>query len=206
MTKSLGKLMIILSGLIGLVLVIGLYFIRSEREQKKSAGPEPAVLFESSTEKETTGYAVPDDDLVATLVKALPDVEEFLQICLDEKKGDASDFKGYLVAYPVMERDGKSLYFVRPTLEPYCSTLYGAHAFKFWFLQRDAGKNPSKYRLVLDSGADIAEVVASVHHGQNDIKTQYCVADGCEVRIFHFNGYAYWAAENYFEKNTMADK
>ena len=55
-------------------------------------------------------------------------------------------------------------------------------------------------------GGDSATVLGTVHNGQNDIMSKYCVAAGCDVVIFHFNGKKHVQAKKYFEESDTPNQ
>jgi hypothetical protein len=94
------------------------------------------------------------------------------------------------VSLPSTNKDEK-LYFVRPSLEPYCQTFYGAHLFRFWLIAGTVDSIPMTYKVRYAGTGDYFEVLPSTSNGNYDIAETNCTAWRCLTVSKRFDGKKY---------------
>ncbi|HEX7688601.1 MAG TPA: hypothetical protein VF453_12895 [Burkholderiaceae bacterium] len=126
-----------------------------------------------ATEDSTAGWATVKESLAQALVHA-GDAEDRRQ--LDDTIRDDGlprNDRQFLRARPVqLAVAGHPGLFVRPATQPHANAFYGAHTFRFWFV--DAGG-----RLLFTSTADKVAVLPSVHEGMHDLRVSQCRGGEC---------------------------
>ena len=137
-----------------------------------AAGAAPASAT-FATEDSTAGWATVEESLARALVRA-GDAEDRRQ--LDDAIRDDGlprNYRQFLRARPVhIAAAGHAGLFVRPAAQPHASAFYGAHTFRFWFV--DAGG-----RVLFTSSADKVAVLPSVHEGMHDLRVSQCRGGEC---------------------------
>lgn len=138
---------------------------------------QAAPLLSASTEAELTTAQTPSAAMMkAILSQADKDDLESLNECRIQqgfkKHAYSKLFKAVSLPAP---KPGTQLYFVRPTLQPYCQTFYGAHLFRFWLVSQ------SKQQFTVDYAGigDAFEVLPSQTNGHYDISETNCNASSC---------------------------
>jgi len=61
------------------------------------------------------------------------------------------------------------VFFVRPTLKPYCFAFYGAHLFRYWFVTSSQSAKNHKYKILFRGGGDGVGVLPTRTNGVADI-------------------------------------
>lgn len=148
-----------------------------------------APIFSTSTEAELSAAKNPATALLqAILSQADKEDLKTLNECRSElglkKNAYPKLFKAVSLPAP---KPGTQLYFVRPALQPYCQTFYGAHLFRFWLVSQ------TQQQFVVDyAGAgDAFEVLPSQTNGHYDISETNCTASSCGTVEMQYgkNGY-----------------
>lgn len=65
--------------------------------------------------------------------------------------------------------DTMKVFFVRPTLKPYCLAFYGAHLFRYWFVASPQSAKNHKYEILFKGGGDGVGVLPTKTNGVADI-------------------------------------
>lgn len=126
-----------------------------------------------ATEDSTSGWATVKESLAQALVRAgnAQDRRQLDDTIRDD--GLPRNYRQLLRARPVhVAAAGPPGLFVRPAAQPHASAFYGAHTFRFWFV--DAGG-----RLLFTSTADQVAVLPSVHEGMHDLRVSQCRGGEC---------------------------
>lgn len=149
------------------------------------AGP----LLSNSTEAELTAAQTPSAALMqAILSQADKEDMKTLNECRIEqglkKNAYPKLFQAVLLPAP---KPGTQLYFVRPALQPYCQTFYGAHLFRFWLVSQTQQQFTVDYAGV----GDAFEVLPSQTNDHYDISETNCNASSCSTVEMKYgkNGY-----------------
>ena len=147
-------------------------------------------LVSSGTEVSTPGGRRPPPAVTAFVLKQLSaDDRSDLKDCLAEKRLGRSDYAALLTAIPVKAGGDRTLWFVRPALEPYCHSLYGAHIYRYFLVEQKIGV--SRLRLLYADGGDEFSIYRRQSHGLNDIEASGCIVDGCRTARMAWNGRRY---------------
>lgn len=138
---------------------------------------QAAPLLSASTEVELAAAKTPSAAMMqAILSQADKDDLESLNECRIEqglkKNAYPKLFKAVSLPAP---KPGTQLYFVRPALEPYCHTFYGAHLFRFWLVSQTQQQFTVDYAGI----GDAFEVLPSQTNGHYDISETNCNASSC---------------------------
>lgn len=159
--------------------------------EKRVAFAEP--ILKASTEIVSAGEKTPPPSLIDALLASVDeDDSASFSECLKGPKLKRS--QRHLLFRAVQlptSKNSEVLYFVRPSLEPYCGTFYGAHLFRYWLVLETA---PSIYRILYAGAGDSFEVMSSRHGGYFDIQQTNCWAGGCRSAKLQYNGKEYIAS------------
>ena len=149
------------------------------------AAPPHDELFASSTEDSTAGWARIPEALARALVASGDASDRTLVDDTIRGKGlarnDAQFFRAKAVRLAVA---GLPMRFVRPPDKPYYLPFYGAHIFRFWFVD-------ARGQIVFASAADAVAVLKSSHAGLHDLRVSQCHGGGCDdtVEVFAHGRY-----------------
>jgi len=90
--------------------------------------------------------------------------------CMQEEKLKKGEEAALFTVSRVSLKDDQSPgYFVRPALKPFCSTFYGAHLFRYWFVTSAMEKGRLVYRMAFKDGGDGAGVLPTSTNGYKDL-------------------------------------
>ena len=158
----------------------------------QAAGAAEKPLFTAGTETSVPGEIRPPEELVRFVLGSIDKHEiEELDACLSDEGFNPSDYAALLSAVRI-RADGKAnLWFVRPSLKPFCFALYGAHLFRYFWIKEEVSSSQHTYRLLFHSGGDLFAVYPQKNHGLNDIEATGCWASGCSSTRMAFNGREY---------------
>lgn len=177
-------------------LLSGLILLLSCVTVGQSALAAGKPLLQVGSESRTRGEVRPSRALVSAWLAVMDknDIEQ-LDECLADQKLRRGDYGSLLRAVKVDGGPGRSLWFVRGALEPYCSALNGAHAFRyFWIEEQRSGPRP-RYRLRYQNSGDGFAVYQHKSHGLNDIEATGCIVDRCRNARMSFDGRRYRAVQ-----------
>lgn len=154
------------------------------------AGSPP--LLSASTEAPTPGEDIPPPGLAEFVLSRADasDRENFAE-CLDRLSLTARDLPRLFrsVALPPLMR-GERLHFLRPALDPYCHTFYGAHLFRYWLVaERNAGE--PRFAIEFAGGGDAFEVLPETHGGHYELSMTNCFGGGCLTAWLRHDGHQY---------------
>ncbi len=152
---------------------------------------EEKPLLSASAESLSPGEVRPSDDLVRVVIRSIDkdDVQQ-LDECLSDEGQKAADYAFLLRAVRVPARPGHILWFVRPTLKPYCFGLYGAHLFRYFLIEEQPEATPH-FRLLFHNGGDFFRIYRQQSHGLNDIEATGCIVSECSSARMSFDGREY---------------
>lgn len=137
------------------------------------AAPPRDTLFESSTEDSTAGWSHIPEALAHGLVASGDDNDRTLVDDTIREKGLARNDAQFFRAKPIrLAVAGPAMRFVRPPDKPFLMPFYGAHIFRFWFVD-------ARGRIVYASAADGVAVLRSSHDGMHDLRVSQCHGGGC---------------------------
>ena len=160
-----------------------------------SAAAAERPLFETGSEyaeRPRQHQVKPNAELVRLVLTARPDLALDLDRCVAEYHLAHRDYGSLMHAVPIPAGRGRTLWFVRGSLQRFCLGLYGAHAFSYFLIDERAGRRP-RYRLVFENGGDYFAVYRTRHNGLNDIQPGGCIATECEEARMVFDGRNYRA-------------
>jgi hypothetical protein len=158
--------------------------------QPAFAADEP--LLKVGTETPAPGERRPSEELVRVVVGAIQKDEiEQLDDCLSEQGFERADYASLLRAVKINAGTGGNLWFVRPARKPYCLALYGAHLFRYFWIEEQQSTSGVRYRLLFQNGGDVFAVYQQQSHGLNDIEATGCIASECRSARMSFDGRQY---------------
>ena len=132
------------------------------------------VLFESATEDSTAGWSrIPESLAHALIASGDAGDRERVDDAIAENelpRGDAQFFRARAVRVALA---GPPMRFVRPPDKPFFLPFYGAHLFRFWFVDATG-------RVVFASGADAVAVLRTSHEGMHDLRVSQCHGGACD--------------------------
>jgi hypothetical protein len=149
-------------------------------------------LLSASTENSIPGETRPSAELVRVVLNSIGrgDVER-LDACVADQGLKRADYASLLRAVRISAGAGHTLWFVRPSLEPYCEALYGAHLFRYFLVDEQPSASRSFYRVVYQNGSDSFAIYRQQNHGLNDIEATGCIAIECRSARMSFDGREY---------------
>lgn len=161
----------------------------------QSALAQERPILEASTETPTPGAIMPWPGLLRVVLDAIgkEDIEQ-LDECIAEQELRRADYAPWLRAVEINAGGGRTLWFVRPALRPYCHALYGAHLFRYLWIEEQASAQGPLFRVLFQNGGDEFAVYAQQNHGVNDIEPTGCNAIECRSARMSFDGETYRAA------------
>lgn len=173
-------------------LAVALLGLSAAGASPPSAMDEP--ILKASTERATPG-AVRPSRLLARAVTGATDKDSVREVdaCLDEQGLKRGNYAALLSAVRIHNKAGRILWFVRPALDPYCSGFYGAHLFRYFFVEQIGPPKSPRYRILFQKGGDGFAVYAHLSHGLNDIEATGCIASECRSARLSFDGHQYRA-------------
>ena len=149
--------------------------------------------FSTSTEEAIANPdKVPSEIVKLILALDEDDRTQFME-CLSEAQVNENDAKNYFTAKKIkLKRDNTLTYFVRPALDPYCHTFYGAHLFRYWFVELKDGK----YHLLHKSRGDAVSILSTSTNGYQDIlEESHTAVDNYRITMKFNNQTGYTPAE-----------
>ena len=152
-----------------------------------------APVLSAGAETTIAGESVPPEAVVQAIISSAKqdDIDSLTECMADLKipKGAyQSLFRSVLLPNTNNEEE---LYFVRPALEPYCQTFYGAHLFRFWLIAGAKDATPKTYKVRYAGRGDDFEVLPSTSNGKYDIAETNCTAWRCLTVFMKFDGEKY---------------
>ncbi len=148
--------------------------------------------LDASTEAPLSGAIRPPPPLARVVLDAIgADDRRDLDRCLAEEEPPGSDPASLLLAARVRAGARRNLWFVRPALVPYCSALYGAHAFRYFLVEERIQAHRSRYRLLFQDGGDAFAILGRTSYGLNDVEATGCTAVSCRGMRLSFDGRTY---------------
>ena len=155
-------------------------------------GSDIKPLFRVGTETAAPGETRPSQDLVRVVLDAIDkeDVDQ-LDECLSEEGLRPADYASLLNATKIIASTNVNLWFVRPAIKPYYHDLYGAHLFRYFWIEEQHSDSAHKFRLLLYNAGDFFAVYARQSHGLNDIEATGCTAQECRSERMAFDGGEY---------------
>ena len=149
-------------------------------------------LLQVGTEMSAPGEIRPSQELVRVVLGAI-DKDDVAQLndCIAEQGLKHADYAALLRAVRIDAGPGRKLWFVRPTLKPYCFALYGAHLFRYFWIEEQLSSSLPHYRLLFKNGGDIFAVYRQQSHGLNDIEATGCIVSECRSARMAFDGREY---------------
>ena len=149
-------------------------------------------LLKAGTEMPMPGGMRPSKELVQVVLRAIQknDIEQ-LDDCLAQQGLKRADYASLLRAVKIDTAAGNKLWFVRPALEPYCFALYGAHLFRYFWIEQQGSASSWRYRLLFQNGGDVFNVYPQQSHGLNDIEATGCIVSECRSARMAFDGRTY---------------
>lgn len=157
--------------------------------------PPPAFsgpILKAGTEEISVGEELPPPALVDFILANGKDDADSLSECLAQFNLKESERHKLFKAVPLPKiKSTEDVYFVRPALDPYCGTFYGAHCFRFWLITQTGAAHRKKYRILYKGIGDWFEVLQSIHDGYFDIIEANCTAVDCIAVSMRYDGRKY---------------
>lgn len=150
-------------------------------------------ILTASTETHSPDERIPAQEIVeAMLQTAQPEDLENLASCTTEQGLTTAQTRSLFrsVALPRLSTTER-IHFLRPALQPYCFTFYGAHLFRYWLIAEREQAGTKHYAVLWSGIGDAFEVLPAISHGQYSIRETNCTATACRTRELRFNGQAY---------------
>jgi len=149
-------------------------------------------LLQAGTETSAPGEIRPSQELVRVVLDAMDkhDVER-LDACLLKQGLKRSDYASLLRAIRIDAGANVNLWFVRPAIKPFCLALYGAHLFRYFWIEEQPSGPQRRFRLLFRNGGDFFAVYPRQSHGLNDIEATGCIASECRSTRMAFDGREY---------------
>ncbi|NVE00983.1 hypothetical protein [Massilia sp. BJB1822] len=134
--------------------------------------PSPAqVLLYSETELDLKGKIEPPAGVVKLILQSEQEDAVQLRECLQDKGLRKNATGKFFIAKAIqLNDDGLTDYFVRPSLEPYCSAFYGAHLFRYWFVTTYRKNGKILYKIMLKGGGDGVRILDKVSNGHHNLE------------------------------------
>lgn len=154
---------------------------------------QAAPILSANTETAVPGESVPSETVVQPIIDSADQDElEGLAECMADLKIPKGACRQLFraVALPGTN-SSEEVYFVRPALEPYCHTFYGAHVFRFWLIAGARDATPKTYKVRYAGVGDNFEVLPSTTNGSYDIEVTNCTAWRCLTVSMKFDGKKY---------------
>lgn len=118
------------------------------------------------------------------------DDRRMLDECITTNKLKRGDYSALLRSVRIGP-PRQALWFISPAESPYCRALYGAHLFRYFFVEEKISAVSRIYRVVFSNGGDFIEVYARKRNGLNDIQPTGCIAGKCWSARMAFDGRRY---------------
>lgn len=146
------------------------------------------ILLSQSTESESLpGSVAPERAMIKSILSSYDKEDqitfrEMLNECVTDKKQPQHQF--FLKKKLPSLEEGTAVYFVRPSVKPYCGVFYGAHLFQFWLVNE-------KNKVIYAGGADGVTIFKTIHNGMYDIEVMHGGGWGFSETKMEFDGYKY---------------
>lgn len=147
-----------------------------------SPAPTPTPILSSSSQELPVGHAHPPRALVDALFRDTFDenLVRWFDECRKQDGFEKLPVERWFVSVQLPPIDGQlPLYFVRPTLEPFCLTFYGAHTFSYWLVQQQPTALGPVFKVVDFDSGDFVHVLPTHHGGIYDLERGLCTAVQC---------------------------
>ena len=156
------------------------------------ARAEDKPLVSATTDRSSPVGVRPSPGLTSFVIKTMgTDWQERVDECLAEEELPKGDYASVLRKVQVKASTVHSLWLVRPTTNPYCGALYGAHLFNYFLVEQYVLASQVHYRLVFQNGGDGFAMYRHLSHGLNDIEATGCIMIGCRAARMEFDGQEY---------------
>ena len=152
------------------------------------------TVFESETESQLTNTVSPPSGLLRVILDSETTRAEadLFRECLRENGLSRNEAERlFSVAAVPLESPKESLYFVRPTLEPYCMAFYGAHTFRYWLVVSHISNNRTKHRIIYEGNSDSIAILSSSSKGYPDIEVGTSRVVEFVTSLWKYNGKRY---------------
>lgn len=155
------------------------------------------TILESSTEEATAGEITPRREVVDAILASVDsnDLASFKECVKEIRNAEDSTCKLFRTVQLPSMSGKEEIYFVRPSLKPYCHTFYGAHLFRYWIVKRNEDRRQSSYAVRYAGTADTVELISSQHYGYPNINETNCWAVGCGTATLQYDGIKYIAVK-----------
>jgi len=141
------------------------------------------ILLSQSAESESLpGSIVPEEEMIKDILSSHD--AELLNECVIDKKHPGQRF--FLKKKLSNTEESKTVYFLRPSIEPYCGAFYGGHIFQFWLIN-------DKNKIIYAGAADGVTIFKTTHNGMYDIEVVHGGGWGISKTKMEFNGHEYKA-------------
>jgi hypothetical protein len=126
-----------------------------------------------ATEDSTKGWMTIDEPLARMILATGDKTDRELVEDTIKDEGLARNYRQFFRARKIsLAAKGRADLFVRPASEPRYAPYYGAHVFRFWFI--DAARH-----VVYASSADKVSLLGSQHEGMHDLLVSQCRSGYC---------------------------
>jgi hypothetical protein len=159
-----------------------------------------AAIGKFATERTDPGEQQPPNALLQFVLGRLQtdDIQQ-LNECIEDAELKKGDYAPLFRAVKFKADGGRIEWFLRPARNPYCDALYGAHLFRYFWIEELRDDAQPRFRLLFENGGDFFTVYAHKSHGLHDIEATGCTASECRSARMSFTGRLYKPAACYCE-------
>lgn len=157
----------------------------------------PRVLLESSSETLQADSIASPDGLVEFILQLDLNDAASIRECAEENGIEKNNYSDLFVVSKVdLSSAGAQAYFVRPAITPFCGIFYGAHVFRYWFVEeKELFDSSNGFRVMFLNYSDDVSVFESEINGYKDIESMRHTAGHLFTTTFRYNGEEYQAAQ-----------
>lgn len=168
-----------------LTLAVGLLLTLA---QATAFAEKTETILEQSTESESLPNSIiPEQAMIQAILSSYKADDQMmygrmLKKCMIDKK---VSLRKLFRATPLPKIGAEdTVYFVRPSAEPFCLAFYGAHNFQFWLVNQNN-------KVLYFGGADAVTVLKTHHNGMYDIEVEHGGGWGTLQTKMKFDGHKY---------------
>ncbi|WP_145964304.1 hypothetical protein [Chromobacterium phragmitis] len=145
-------------------------------------------IFETYTEQKTDGWPGVSKTQAELIVSSDCDLKSQVDEEMADKDIKAGNYQQLFVSRKLpLSTSHKTFLLVRPKLEPYLSTFYGAHTFFHWIVDE-------RNSIIHAGNSDAFRVLGSGSNGMKDIEEAQCRGGKCYLTRLSFKAGKYQEA------------
>lgn len=154
-----------------------------------SATSQAANLLTATAERPTAGERLPTATIATAVIRSINKNDlNYLNNCMRDLNIPQGAYERLfrVVTLPRL-RNGQQWYFVRPALNPYCQTFYGANGFRHWLVSLTG----NAYQVRHTGLSSTFRVLNTQSNGYYDIASSTCTAAECFTTTMKYVGNRY---------------